>query len=80
MKPLPKAGIFADHQGDEVSQRIACKINGITPKMKFDGSSSRFIELGEGRVGYASGNFSPNLNRGDYEKAFCYQALGKNAV
>ncbi|HCP33523.1 MAG TPA: pyridine nucleotide-disulfide oxidoreductase, partial [Deltaproteobacteria bacterium] len=56
-KPLPKAGIFAHHQADVVSHRIACKINGITPEMKFDGSGSCFIELGDGRAGYASGNF-----------------------
>ena len=56
-KPLPKAGIFAHYQADVVSHRIACNIKGITPKMKFDGSGSCFIELGDGRAGYASGNF-----------------------
>jgi len=56
-KPLPKAGVFAHFQGDVVASRIAAKINGRPAKKEFDGKGYCFIELGDGRAGYASGNF-----------------------
>jgi len=56
-KPLPKAGVFAHFQGDVVASRIAAKINGQPAKEEFDGKGYCFIELGDGRAGYASGNF-----------------------
>lgn len=56
-KPLPKAGVFAHFQGDVVAHRIAAKINGKNPRHVFDGKGYCFIELGDGRAGYASGNF-----------------------
>lgn len=71
-KPLPKAGVFAHHQADVVSHRIAAGIKGQTPRMEFDGGGSCFIELGDGRAGYASGNFYANpkpvvnMNRPSY--------------
>ena len=56
-KPLPKAGVFAHFQGDVVASRIAAKINGKPAKVEFNGKGYCFIELGDGRAGYASGNF-----------------------
>ncbi len=56
-KPLPKAGVFAHFQADVVAHRIEAKINGLSPKKEFDGRGGCFIELGDGRAGYASGDF-----------------------
>jgi sulfide:quinone oxidoreductase len=56
-KPLPKAGVFAHFQADVVAYNIKAKIEGMAAKKEFDGRGYCFIELGEGRAGYASGNF-----------------------
>ncbi len=55
--PLPKAGVFAHFQADVVAHNVTESIKGLTPKKEFDGRGSCFIELGDGRAGYASGNF-----------------------
>ena len=56
-KPLPKAGVFAHFQADVVAHNIEAKIKGASPKKEFDGRGYCFIELGDGRAGYAAGNF-----------------------
>jgi sulfide:quinone oxidoreductase len=56
-KPLPKAGVFAHSQAEVVAHNIAAKIRGISLKKEFDGGGYCFIELGDGKAGYASGNF-----------------------
>lgn len=56
-RPLPKAGVFAHFQAEVVAQHIEAKINGLSSKKEFDGRGYCFIELGDGRAGYASGNF-----------------------
>lgn len=56
-KPLPKAGVFAHFQADVVAHNIAAKIKGMSLEKEFDGRGQCFIELGDGRAGYASGNF-----------------------
>lgn len=56
-KPLPKAGVFAHSQADVVAHNIAAKINGAATKKEFNGKGSCFLELGDGRAAYASGNF-----------------------
>ncbi|KKK59343.1 hypothetical protein LCGC14_3035330, partial [marine sediment metagenome] len=56
-KPLPKAGVFAHYQADVVAHHIEAKIKGVSSKKEFDGSGACFIELGDGRAGYATGNF-----------------------
>ena len=40
-----------------VAHITEAKINGISYKKEFDGKEYCFIELGDGRAGYASGNF-----------------------
>jgi sulfide:quinone oxidoreductase len=55
--PLPKAGVFAHFQADIVSRNIAASVNGVSSKKEFDGDGYCFIELGDGRAGYAKGNF-----------------------
>jgi sulfide:quinone oxidoreductase len=55
--PLPKAGVFAHFQADIVSRNVAAHVRGVSSKKVFDGDGYCFIELGDGRAGYAKGNF-----------------------
>jgi len=56
-KPLPKAGVFAHYQAEVVAHNIAVEINGKGKKKRFTGNGECFIELGEGKAGFARGNF-----------------------
>ncbi|MBM3732407.1 MAG: NAD(P)/FAD-dependent oxidoreductase [Acidimicrobiia bacterium] len=56
-KPLPKAGVFAHGEADIVARNIAAAIAGRTERRSFDGHGECFIEMGDGRAGYGSGNF-----------------------
>jgi sulfide:quinone oxidoreductase len=56
-KPLPKAGVFAHYQAESVAHNIAQKIAGKTPDKIFNGEGQCFLELGDGKAGYAGGNF-----------------------
>jgi sulfide:quinone oxidoreductase len=56
-KALPKAGVFAHAEAKTVARRIADAANGRTPDAVFDGTGYCWIELGDGRAGFAGGNF-----------------------
>jgi sulfide:quinone oxidoreductase len=56
-KPLPRAGVFAHAQAEVVADRIADAINGKLATAEFDGHGGCFIETGNGRAGWGSGNF-----------------------
>jgi sulfide:quinone oxidoreductase len=56
-KALPKAGVFAHAEAKTVAERIADGHGGKTPAAAFDGHGSCWIELGDGRAGFAGGNF-----------------------
>lgn len=56
-KPLPKAGVFAHYQADVVTHNIAARIRGDSRKAEYDGRGFCFLELGDGRAGFASGYF-----------------------
>jgi sulfide:quinone oxidoreductase len=56
-KPLPKAGVFAHYQAEVVANNISEKINGGSNMKTFDGSGQCFLEMGDGKAGYAGGNF-----------------------
>lgn len=56
-KPLPKAGVFAHYQAAVVANNIAEKIKGGSNMKTFDGSGQCFLEMGDGKAGYAGGNF-----------------------
>lgn len=56
-KPLPKAGVFAHYQAEIVSNNIAVFINNKGKTKTFNGNGECFIELGDGKAGFASGNF-----------------------
>lgn len=56
-KPLPRAGVFAHAQGLVVADTIAATILGRPAPPGFDGHGGCFIETGDARAGYGSGDF-----------------------
>jgi sulfide:quinone oxidoreductase len=56
-KPLPKAGVLAHGQAEVVARNIAAEIRGEPASAAFTGQGACFVEIGEGRAGYGSGNF-----------------------
>ena len=56
-KALPKAGVFAHAEAKVVARRIADAAEGKTSSAVFDGHGSCWIELGDGRAGFAGGDF-----------------------
>lgn len=56
-KPLPRAGVFAHGQALTVADSIIAKITGAARGGSFDGHGGCFIETGNGRAAYGSGNF-----------------------
>jgi sulfide:quinone oxidoreductase len=56
-KPLPKAGVFAHGQAEVVAANIARTVTGKGQPASFDGHGACFIEAGDGKAGFGSGNF-----------------------
>lgn len=56
-KALPKAGVFAHAEAKVVAERIVDSTAGKTSDAAFDGHGYCWIELGDGRAGFAGGNF-----------------------
>lgn len=56
-KPLPKAGVFAHEQARVVAHNIARAISGGNEDGIFQGHGECFVEIGDGRAGFGSGNF-----------------------
>jgi sulfide:quinone oxidoreductase len=56
-KALPKAGVFAHSEAKVVAEQIADKVEGKTSHAAFDGKGYCWIELGDGRAGFAGGDF-----------------------
>ncbi len=56
-KPLPKAGVFAHGQAEVVAHNIAAAILGRPADARFNGHGECFVEIGDGRAGFGSGNF-----------------------
>ena len=56
-KALPKAGVFAHAEAKVVAQRIADSADGKNSDAEFEGNGYCWIELGDGRAGFAGGNF-----------------------
>lgn len=54
---LPKAGVFAHAEAEVAARRIADELAGRPSSATFDGSGACFVELGDSRAAYASGNF-----------------------
>jgi sulfide:quinone oxidoreductase len=56
-KALPKAGVFAHAEAKVVARRIADDLAGKQSNATFDGHGYCWIELGDGRAGFAGGDF-----------------------
>ncbi len=56
-KPLPKAGVFAQAQAEVVAHNLAAVIRGEPMARTFDGHGACFLETGDGRAGFGSGDF-----------------------
>lgn len=56
-KPLPKAGVLAHHEAEVVAANIARDITGRGAPRRFAGDGACFVETGDGRAGFGSGNF-----------------------
>lgn len=54
---LPKAGLFAEREGETVAARIAATFRGESPTATFDGRGACFMELGDGEASTISGDF-----------------------
>ena len=55
--PLPKAGLFAEKEGEAVAARIAARLRGEEPTATFDGRGACFLEMGGGEASTISGEF-----------------------
>ena len=56
-KTLPMAGVFAHYQAKVVAEQIAAEIHGRPARSSFDGRGSCWLEIGDGKAGYAKGDF-----------------------
>lgn len=54
---LPKAGIFAEGEGQIVAERIAAAFAGLTPEATFEGVGYCFMEVGNGQALLVRGRF-----------------------
>ena len=54
---LPKAGVFAQAQGEVVAERIAAQRAGRVPASTFAGEGMCFLETGRGRAAMVRGSF-----------------------
>jgi sulfide:quinone oxidoreductase len=55
--PLPKAGLFAEKEGETVAARIAASLSGSEPTAVFDGQGACFLEVGGGEASVIAGDF-----------------------
>jgi sulfide:quinone oxidoreductase len=56
-KPLPKAGVFAHGEAEVVAGNLIHAITGKGKPVTFDGHGECFLETGDGKAGFGSGNF-----------------------
>ena len=56
-KPLPKAGVFAHGEAEIVADNIVAEIAGKGERKAFAGHGECFIEAGDGKAGFGSGDF-----------------------
>jgi sulfide:quinone oxidoreductase len=55
--PMPKAGVFAQKEGEVVAARIAASLRGEAPGATFDGAGECFVEMGGGEASQLRGAF-----------------------
>jgi sulfide:quinone oxidoreductase len=55
--PMPKAGLFAQKEGEVVAARIAARLRGEEAAAEFDGTGACFVEMGGGEASQVRGEF-----------------------
>lgn len=65
-KPLPKAGVLAHNEAEVVAHNISVAVTGRGATRQFGGEGECFVETGDGKAGFGSGNFyadpAPQIN------------------
>ena len=56
-KPLPKAGVIAHHEAEVVANNLVHEITGKGSPSVFTGNGACFLETGDGKAGFGTGNF-----------------------
>ncbi|MBI5449864.1 MAG: NAD(P)/FAD-dependent oxidoreductase [Gammaproteobacteria bacterium] len=56
-RPLPKAGVFAHGEAEVVAHNLVCALTGRGQPRQFDGHGECFVETGDGKAGFGSGDF-----------------------
>lgn len=56
-RPLPKAGVLAHNEAEALAHNLAVELTGRGSARPFAGDGSCFLETGDGRAGFGSGNF-----------------------
>ena len=56
-KPLPKAGVLAHNEAEVVAHNIAVAVSGRGATRQFSGEGECFVETGDGKAAFGSGNF-----------------------
>ncbi len=54
---LPKAGLFAEKEGEVVAKRIAARLAGLEPTAQLDGQALCYVETGRGEAAIIGGDF-----------------------
>jgi sulfide:quinone oxidoreductase len=54
---LPKAGLFAQLEGEVVAARVAAQLRGKASDATFDGNGACFLEMGGGEASLIRGDF-----------------------
>jgi sulfide:quinone oxidoreductase len=71
--PLPKAGIFAEREGERVAAAIAADVLGEAPPLPFDGRGYCFVEMGPDEAAMIDGDFfakpEPRVTLGEVSAA-----------
>lgn len=65
--PLPKAGVFAEAQGEIVAQRLAAELSNGESEAAFSGEGVCFVEVGRGQAAAVRGTFLADPPRIEFE-------------
>jgi sulfide:quinone oxidoreductase len=56
-RPLPKAGVLARGEAEVVADNLVHAVTGRGEPRRFEGDGACFLETGDGKAGFGSGNF-----------------------
>jgi len=64
--PLPKAGVFAEAEGEVVAERIAAELVGRASDRGFTGEGVCYVEVGKGQAAAVRGSFLADSPRVEF--------------